>query len=77
MKLERAKYLLVRADIERWILARPDEDPVKMVSHLALATSCPIIIVCQFVGELHGFTPELQRIMNLLMEFYQIDSIIL
>ena len=74
--ISRSKYIRVKVVIEQWIEKNKDLDPVKMVSHLAIATECPVIIVCQFVGELHGFSEELQRIMHVIMKFYKIDTII-
>lgn len=76
MTISRGKYIRVKEDIRRWITNRPDSDPVKDLSELALYTSCHIVIVCQFIQELQGDSPELTRIKTLLMNFYDISEII-
>lgn len=76
MTISRSKYIRVKTDIERWIANRPDNDPVKDLSELALYTSCPIIIVLHFIEEIQGVTEESKRIKLRLMQFYDISEVI-
>lgn len=76
MNMSKTKYKVVKVFIEDWILSHPDKDPFKEISELSLATYCPIVIVCYFIGEIRGFTPEIKETLQRLKDFYQIEEIV-
>jgi hypothetical protein len=47
----------------------------ELLGRIAVATSCPIIAVGYYVGELYGFSDELNEKLRKLEEFYRIDSV--
>lgn len=49
--------------------------PRECLGELALATSCPIIVVGYFIGELYGFDESLLAQLARLEIFYKIESI--
>lgn len=75
MKLSREKYIIQKEYIRIWIDSKSEQTPISMISQITLATGCPIILVCQYIGELRGFTPELEAQMQRLMDFYHIEGI--
>lgn len=57
--------------VKFWLESRPDSEPHTQLSALALATSCPILVVAQFIGEIAGFSNELNATIERLKEFYR------
>ena len=47
----------------------------RSISEMASAYHCPVIAVCHFVGELYGFTPELDELIAKLCAFYKVTEI--
>ncbi len=42
----------------------------RCMTELAITTSCPCIVIAFYIGELYGFTDEVNRIIKRLTEFY-------
>lgn len=76
MVLYKEKYAVQRKPIKLWIDNRPDKNPVELISEMAVHTGCPIIVVCYFLGELVGFTPELQSKIESLKKFYGVTEVL-
>lgn len=76
MNLSRSRYIKTKPIIESWIERHPDQNAESKIAELSIDTCCHVIIVCIFVGEIQGFTPNLKRIIDINMEFYKIEEII-
>jgi hypothetical protein len=61
--------------VKNWIEMK-GEPPITQIPELALNTSCEIIMISHYVGELYGYTPELKKYIQDLMDFYRPDGII-
>ena len=46
------------------------------IGPISLSTSCPLVVVCYLVGELHGFSPELLDKIRKLEDYYQVEEIV-
>lgn len=76
MNLNLDNYRSVNKDFFKvWLDRFPDKNPIDFIGEMSASTFVPIICVAYYVGELKGFTPELQAFIKRLMEFYHIDSI--
>lgn len=53
-----------------------DTKPIEQIGAIALATNCDIIIVAHYVGELYGFSSELNDMIKRLKKFYKSDEVI-
>lgn len=51
-------------------------DPITHLSELALYTCCPIVIVAHLLGELYGYTPQLDEKIKELVKFYGPEEVI-
>jgi hypothetical protein len=60
--------------IKSWCDAKGG-DPKSHIPELALSTSCPIVVVGYLVGELYGFTQELDNYLRRLERFYKCEVI--
>jgi hypothetical protein len=63
-------------DIEALSQKKTPEERIKQIGTLAVITGVPIIVVCHYLGELWGYTPELTARIEKLMEFYKVDGVI-
>ena len=74
--ISREKYISQLPAVHRFLTLYPTTNPLELASVIAVATGCPIIIVCQYIGELSGFTPELVSKMERLCLFYNVAEVI-
>ncbi len=65
----------VKPTIKAWIDAKGGT-PVDHAGELALASQCPIVCVVHYIGELYGYTPEVDRLLTELLEFYKPEDVI-
>lgn len=76
MKLDANIY---RVNIPSIKLLTEDKTPaerLKYIGNIALITGVPIIITACYVGEIYGFSPELDAQIKKLMEFYIIEEVL-
>lgn len=66
---------IIAPQIKNWFIIRPDVNKIDEIPQIAIATSCPIIVVAYLVGELFGFTDELRVKIDRLTLFYNVDSV--
>ncbi len=63
-----------------WIKSMLDtkhqDDRYEQIGILAICAPCPVIAVCYYIGELYGFTPELDQKIQRLVDFYHIEKVI-
>lgn len=74
--LDADKY---RINIPNIIYLTKDQTPeerIKYLGRVAVATSVPIIIVCTYIGEVYGFSDELNALVDRLKLFYNISEIL-
>lgn len=76
MKLDLDKYRVNIAPIKMLLDTKEPEDRVKFISAIAVSTGCPIVAVCHFVGELYGYTAELEEKIDLLSKFYKVTEVV-
>lgn len=76
MILNKEKYSIQRVVIKNWLDNKPDCDITKEISHIALATHCPIILVVEFIMEIRGELSELLVLKKKLMEFYGVTDVV-
>lgn len=62
--------------IKSWLDNKPGWKLHEEIGSLALATGVPIVAVGHYIGELYGFTPELNTKIKRDMEFYQVTTIL-
>lgn len=76
MKLDADIY---RVNIPSIKLLTEDKSPterLKYIGNIALITGVPIIIVSYYIGEIYGFSDELEAKIKKLMEFYIIEEVL-
>lgn len=76
MILEKEKYRLQKKYIADWIESKQPKDLCKEVSHIAVASGCPVIIVCTFLLEILGDNPDISALQIKLMKFYGVTAVI-
>lgn len=77
MKVDLAHYRRVnKPAIASIVRHRKDSKPYEMIGELAVATNVPIIAVAHYVGELFGFTKELDERIASWMQFYQVTEVL-
>lgn len=64
----------IKPQIKEWCEAKGGS-PETHLSELALYTSCPIVCVGYFMGELYGFTDVLKEKIDMLEKFYRVENI--
>lgn len=74
--LYKAKYEFQKEIIQTIITRNPGRTISDIAGIASLATGVHILIVCQFLGELTSFTPELIKTININKIFYKIDNIV-
>jgi hypothetical protein len=47
----------------------------RQLSELSLTTSCPIIVIYYFAGEILGFNDEINKSIESLKKFYRIEEV--
>lgn len=68
-----------RVNIPSIKLILEDKTPVEraeFIGNIAVITGVPIIIVACYVGEIYGFTSELDQMIQRLMSFYTIKEVL-
>jgi len=62
--------------ISKMFEAKPSyKEKVEHIGPIAVATMVPILVVCQYMGEIYGFTPELEDKMDKLKYFYKVTEL--
>ena len=62
--------------IEVLLKDKNEEERFRHIPIISISYHLPIIVVCYFVGELYGFSPQLLNQIQTLKEFYQISDVI-
>lgn len=76
MKLDANAYRLNVPHIKMWRERLPDEPQNDAIGAMAVAYSVPIIVLCHYIGELEGYTPDLKSFISRLMNFYGVTSVL-
>ena len=76
MRVDLALYTVHLKTIKGMLENRVYTTPREIVSEMALATQCPVIVVLHYVAHLTSMTPELEESIKRVKEFYQIKEII-
>ena len=50
--------------------------PQNAAGVIAVATGCPIVAVLCFIGELYGFSDEINKAIDRIVKFYGYDEIV-
>lgn len=66
----------IKPIVKTWCDGRLEVAPIEHLNALTQMTSCDIIIVAYYIGELYGFTPEVLAAIDSLTKFYKPDEII-
>jgi hypothetical protein len=75
MKLIKNKYIVQKEFIRKWLENNKNPDMIDTIGNIAMATNCPIIVVCEFVKELTGPNADLDAFQLRLMEFYGVTHV--
>lgn len=70
------KYRINVKAIKLMLDKKKPEERFSHIGKVALASGVPIIIVCYYVGELYGFTDELNQKIDRLKKFYTVDNVL-
>lgn len=76
MKLDADMYRLNIPSIKLITEDKTTEERLTLIGNLAIITGVPIIVVACYIGELYGFTAELEAKISRLMEFYTIKEVL-
>lgn len=76
MRLDLNHYRVNIPTVKSWIISRPETNPEDMIGEMSVATNVPIIAICYYVGEIVGFTPELEARIERLKTFYGVKEIV-
>lgn len=76
MILDCDKYRLSKPAIESFMRNLTYDARLNEIGAISVATMVPIIVVCIYVGELYGFTTELNEFIRRLKEFYIVTEVI-
>ncbi len=71
--LKRQDFLAQIPGIEATLKNNPNRLPYDLIGVIAASSGCPIVMVCQFVGELTGFTPELLSKMERMKAYHGVE----
>ena len=74
--IKKQNYLIQKPVVERMLNNNPDKDPYSLSGVIAVATGCHILVICEFIGELKGFSPQLVDKMERLRKFYNVEKVI-
>ncbi len=75
MKVELGKYRLNHKFVRQQIESRGTHQLSDMLNEIAVSIHCPVIVIYYYAGEIIGFTPEINRNIELLKKFYQITEV--
>lgn len=76
IKLNANQYRINIPSIKHLTKELSKEARLEFISNLAIITGVPIIIVCCYVGEIYGFTPDLLAKIEYLKKFYTVDEVL-
>jgi hypothetical protein len=76
MKLDLNKYRINAKFIQNWHRNHPDEDIETMITIQGISVHCPLVIMCFFLAEGIGFTPELTRLIDMFIAYYGYKEIL-
>lgn len=76
MTLDANIYRLNTKSIELLTIEKTPQERMEFIGNLAIITGVPIIIVACYMGELYGFTDELNNKIKRLMDFYTIKEVL-
>lgn len=62
----------VYPQVLKWREKRPDENILDAAPKLALYTSCPLLVICHFLGEAEGYSDPLKVLIATLEKFYNV-----
>ena len=61
--------------IEELLRDKTPQERYDFIGNLAIITNVPIIVVSCYVGELYGFTPELNAFIERMKSFYSVGEV--
>jgi hypothetical protein len=70
------KYEIARNTINLYIDKNRDMPLGLLINNCCIMTSIPLVVVCFYIGDHVGFTPELEHHIKVLTEFYKYDNIV-
>jgi hypothetical protein len=76
MRLDLDTYAVNRKPIQGWYRSHSDQDIRSVIANWAISTHCPCIILCFFMAEDIGYTPELLQMIDSLSRFYGYTEIL-
>lgn len=76
MILKLNDYIIQKPYIKLWLDGKPDWKYEDEVGPLALATGCPIILVSHYIGQLYGYTEEINNKIKRDMLFYNVETVL-
>lgn len=76
MVLDCDTYRVNVVSIKALLDDKTDAERLEMIGSVAVITGVPIIVVGCYMGELYGFTDELNTVIDRLMHFYTIKSVL-
>lgn len=76
MTLDANIYRLNTKSIELLTIEKTPQERMEFIGNLAIITGVPIIVVACYMGELYGFTDELNNKIKRLMDFYTIKEVL-
>ena len=69
-------YSELRRSIHRMLENNPERCKFENISEFSVAFHCPAIVMCHFFGDKIGFTDKLNARIEMLKEFYQVETVI-
>lgn len=76
MTLDANDYRVNIPIIEELTRDMDNEQMLLFIGNLAIITGVPIIVVCSYIGEIYGRTPELEVRQRDLMYFYGVMEVL-
>ncbi len=76
MQLDLKHYINSLPTIESILIVNPNTPSEELVSLCSFASHCHVIVVSYYIASIRGMTPELERKINFLKDFYGCDSVL-
>lgn len=67
---------VIKPVVINWLDANKDKPILDQIPKISLATNCPLVVVSHLVGEVSGYTAELNTYIDRLTKYYHVDSVI-
>lgn len=70
MKINIDDYILNKKAAQNWFIKEGKDDFNKSIAILACSTMVPCIVICFWLGEVIGWTPEVLNKIEMFVKFY-------